>query len=98
MVSSFLHPLRLTLWRRVWSILGNVVSALGKNVRAVGGGVFCACLLDRTELLCFLTNLLSGSSSYCCEWGIEVPAIVKELPVSSFNSISFCLIYFDVPC
>lgn len=100
---NYLNLLSLLLWPNIWSILENVLYALGKSVYSaveLGKNVWGTLWMSiRTNWLIILLKsfiyLLISCAVFLSTIGSEVfksPTIVVELSISPFNLISFCYI------
>lgn len=96
MISIFLNLLRPNFWPEVWFILEKVFHVhLRMCMLLLLGRVFPIHLLHLVDSVASsISLLLSGCFIHYCEWNIDVPNHYCRA-ISSFNSVSFCYIYFD---
>lgn len=87
----------LVSWPRILSILENIPLVQDKTIHSTL--VFCRCLLGQLGLVCFKSfiSLFIFSlikKNHYWKWKLKFSTIVFELPLSHFNLVSFCSMYF----
>ena len=103
MISAFLNLLRFDLWPKMWPILENVPCALEKKVYSVfGWNVLKVSMRSISSNVSFKTcvSLLVfcfGDLSFGVSGVLKSPTIIVLLSISSFMSVSVCLMYWGAP-